>query len=61
MSKEIYSSYEDCPTCGGTGLMINTFSGEPDCCWECKGDSVVRRRDERGRFSRIIYESDIND
>lgn len=41
--------YETCPSCSGSGLGLN-MAGEPDNCWECKGDTVVRARDERGRF-----------
>jgi DnaJ-class molecular chaperone len=42
--------YEPCFRCGGTGLVHND-NGEPDCCRECKGNTVVRARDKKGRFT----------
>jgi DnaJ-class molecular chaperone len=42
-------AWETCPSCAGSGLGLN-MAGEPDCCRECKGDTVVRARDERGRW-----------
>ena len=42
--------YEECPSCDGSGLQLNTFDGEPDTCRECGGWCVVRARDEKGRF-----------
>lgn len=43
------TAWETCPSCNGSGLELN-MAGEPDKCWECKGDTVVRARDEHGRF-----------
>lgn len=46
----LQTGYETCPSCGGSGLQSNTFNGEPEHCRECGGDTVVRARDEKGRF-----------
>lgn len=43
------TAWETCPSCRGSGLALN-MAGEPGPCWECKGDTVVRARDEKGRF-----------
>ena len=43
------SAYMECPTCGGSGLVLGN-AGEPDDCYECHGDCYVRARDWRGRF-----------
>jgi DnaJ-class molecular chaperone len=42
--------YEKCPHCEGSGLVLNTYNGEPDRCGYCKGNTVVPKRDEKGRF-----------
>ena len=46
------NAYETCTHCNGTGLALN-MAGEPDVCPECKGDTVVRARDRKGRFSCV--------
>lgn len=46
------TAYETCWNCNGSGLQLS-YVGEPDTCRECGGDTVVRRRDERGRFSAV--------
>lgn len=46
----IVTAYETCLSCNGSGLRLNDI-GEPDTCRECGGNTVVRRRDERGRFA----------
>lgn len=42
--------YEKCPWCNGSGLELDTYTGEPTHCHECKGNTVVPARDEKGRF-----------
>ena len=42
--------WETCPTCKGSGLGLN-MAGEPDHCFECKGDTVVRARNDKGQFT----------
>lgn len=46
---KITLAWEDCPSCDGTGMGLN-MAGEPDACRECKGDTVIRARDEKGRY-----------
>lgn len=43
-------AYVKCPTCNGSGLTSADFTGEPTECYVCKGDTVVRNRDDKGRF-----------
>lgn len=33
--------FRRCPSCNGSGLAINTFSGEPDICRTCMGDTRI--------------------
>lgn len=42
---------DPCPHCGGSGLTLNTYTGEPDDCRKCD-NGWVRARDKRGRFVR---------
>jgi DnaJ-class molecular chaperone len=50
MAEPRIASYERCPSCNGSGLALNTFSGEPDECTECNG-GYVRARNKRGQFT----------
>ena len=43
------SIYETCWWCEGSGLEVG-ISGEPAVCHKCHGDTVLRARDEKGRF-----------
>lgn len=47
----ISNPYETCSACQGSGMY---YSGEylGTCSW-CKGDTVVRRRDKKGRFTTV--------
>lgn len=46
------TAYKTCWLCEGSG-MGPRMNGDPDGnCWECKGDGVLRIRDEKGRFAR---------
>lgn len=45
------TAYETCWNCDGSGLEVSPFNGEPTTCHTCKGNTVVRARDERGRFT----------
>lgn len=45
------TAYEPCWNCDGSGLESSPVNGEPTICHECRGDTVVRARDERGRFT----------
>ena len=51
----LINAYETCASCGGSGLGLNCYTGEPDNCRECNGNTVVRRRDDRGRFVGNIH------
>lgn len=43
------TAWEVCPSCRGAGLQDGMYG--PVMCYECKGNSMVRIRDERGRFT----------
>jgi len=45
-----------CDSCGGSGLELCAYSGEPTLCHECRGNTVVRARNERGQFTTIPYQ-----
>lgn len=42
-------AWETCFVCNGSGMGLN-MAGEPGNCWECKGEGVIRARDDKGRF-----------
>lgn len=44
--------YEQCPHCDGSGLQTNTYNGEPDMCGQCKGNTVVPKRNSKGQFMK---------
>lgn len=50
MRKHIVSPYETCPSCAGSGMGLNAYTGEPDNCWTCHGYGTIRARDDKGRF-----------
>lgn len=51
MSRQITTAYETCPRCKGSGMQDYGYSiGE---CYECNGNTVVRARDKKGRFTKI--------
>ena len=49
--------YATCPMCQGVGSVVNAYTGELDsnCPW-CRGDTVVRARDKKGRFTTVELE-----
>lgn len=47
--------YETCWNCEGSGLEIG-YNGEPTHCHVCHGDTVVRARDKKGRFTKVEIE-----
>lgn len=47
------TAYEPCATCGGSGLVLSSYTGEPTDCRDCT-DGLVRARDPRGRFTTRI-------
>jgi DnaJ-class molecular chaperone len=48
-AKIIIPSVMPCPSCSGTGMALNSYTGEPDDCKDCM-DGYVRARDYKGRF-----------
>lgn len=45
------TAYEVCRSCRGSGLQ-NGMEGPVPCC-SCSGQSIVRVRDEHGRFATV--------
>lgn len=50
LPRKYIRAYCPCSSCGGSGMALNCYNGEPEDCRDCRGDGVERARDERGRF-----------
>jgi len=55
--KQAFSRHK-CHDCGGHGLVLNTYTGEPDECPHCEGGWVVRVR--KPRALHLAREGDSN-
>ena len=47
-----YTAWELCGSCNGSGISMGIWDIET--CYWCKGDCVVRVRDEKGRFTKKL-------
>jgi DnaJ-class molecular chaperone len=45
------TAYETCWNCGGSGMQ--DYGGHVGECSRCNGDTVLRARDGKGRFTTV--------
>jgi hypothetical protein len=41
-----------CSRCDGSGLVTNSFNGEPDDCYKCGGSGWERSRNRKGQYMK---------
>lgn len=51
MSQPQRTAYITCPSCGGSGMQ--DYLNGPGDCRTCSTDTVIRARDEAGRFATV--------